>query len=146
MEIRGELCPQKGRALAPTQLGDLDRDPQLDFGQDAIEARITRPFTKFGRRGLEAQQHRGVHVAHQQADLQFVQRVERDTASLETATTPLGRIIDALEGDQGVDPPDRPQARDRSRIALRLGVGQAEPTRSRTARDRRGAARVQVRC
>ena len=88
--------------LALRHLGDLDFDPELDFGQDRIEIRIARAQLELNGGRPEVAECGRRECSSEQPDLELV---ERDPAALDRSLAPFQRVFDALQRDQGVDPP-----------------------------------------
>ena len=106
MPQRGMIL-RKLRSLAGRELRDLDFDPKLYFGQNRIEAGLTRRILEVGRNRLQARQRRGSKCACKQPVLELIERIERNTAAFDRALPPASRPFFALQRDQGIDAADR---------------------------------------
>ena len=74
-----------------------------------IELFVAGAVLKVGGDGFQTQQRRGFERSGQKAELELVECIERPAAVFDRAAAPLHRILDALQGDQGVDAADGPQ-------------------------------------
>jgi hypothetical protein len=87
--------------------GELDRDPEVDFGKHAVEAVVTRTILEIGGHGFQAEQRALVEGTGQKTELELIKRIECAAAVLYRAAAPLGGPLDSLQRDQSVDPTER---------------------------------------
>ena len=89
----------------------------------------------------------GVKRASEQPDLELVERIERDPAALDRALAALERVLDPLQGDQGVDAADHARPAGGAGRARRGFLVDREAGGGGAPRGRRGRRhRGRVRC
>ena len=87
--------------------GELDRDPEVDFGKHAVEPVVTRTILEIGGHGFQPQQRALIEGTGQKTELQLIERIECAAAVLYRAAAPLGGLLNSLQRDQSVDPAQR---------------------------------------
>ena len=86
---------QGSGGLGRSHLGEFHLDPQFDFAEHAVEAYVARAVLEMDGRGLEPAERRRRQVAAEEADLEFIEGIERKPAALDGVAPPLGRILDS---------------------------------------------------
>ena len=74
-----------------------------------IQAVVAGTLLKVGGDRLKPQQYGLVDATGQQAELEFIECIERPRALFDCTAPALNRILDALQGDQRVDSAERTQ-------------------------------------
>src|SRR5690242_20574172 len=88
------------------EFGELNLHAQADLGQDRIEGAIARFLAQIVHRSLKSREGRGIQRSGEQAELELVESIEGEPAALDGAPSPLGRIFQALQRNQGIDAAD----------------------------------------
>jgi hypothetical protein len=103
-------CAAGGPGLVYAGFGQFHGHAQLDLTEDLVELFVAGAVLKVGGDRFEPQERGRLERAGQEAEPDLVQCIEGAAAMFDRPAAALDRILDALQGDQGVDPADGPQA------------------------------------
>ena len=94
---------RQSRPLREARFGQFDRDPQIDFRHDLVEPVVARRLLEVAGHRFQPQHSGLVEGAGQQAELQFVKRIERPTAIFDGAAPAFHRIFNALKRQKRIN-------------------------------------------